>query len=176
MEKYKTIDEYVAIEMGDRIVRKAKSPLAGLLVMAVGIVLLVLLGTQRMSDTLSASCLTVGIIALAVGIVLTAMCLTKALWHYVYVPTKSKMRQRKCYLDNDDYKLVLEAIRSKNYAVLGSLQPVTSSNSALSILYSRDLAVALLQAGHYDSNNLVPETPVVALLGDEVTQMKALCK
>ena len=176
MEKYKTIDEYVSTEMSDRIVRKAKSPLVGLLVMAVGIGLLVLLRTQRMSDTLSASCLTMGIIALAVGIVLTAMCLTKALWHYVYVPTKSSMRQHKCYLSIDDYKLGLEAIQSKNYAVLGALQSVTSSNSALNILYSRDFTVALLQAGRYDSNNLVPETPVVLLLGDEASQIKALCK
>ena len=52
MEKYQTIDEYVAAEMSDKIERKAKSPLLGLLILAVGIFLLVMLRTQKMDDTL----------------------------------------------------------------------------------------------------------------------------
>ena len=176
MEKYKTLDEDVATEMSDRIVRKAKSPIMGLIFMAIGIILLVMLRTQKMGDTLMTLCLTVGIIVLAAGFILTAMCFSKALWHYSYIPTKSSMRQRKCYLCIDDYKLCLEAIRSNNYAVLGSLQPVVSSNSAVSILYSRDRFIALLQAGRYDSNNFEPETPVLVIIGDEMEPLKTLLK
>ncbi len=176
MEKYQTIDEYVAAEMGDKIKRKAKSPLLGLLILAVGIVLLVLLLTQKMDDTLMTLCLTVGIIALGVGIIITAMCLTGAISHYVYKPTHSRMKQRKCYLNLDDYKLCIEAIGCNNLAVLGALQPITSSNSAINILYSRDHAVALLQAIRDNSGHFEPETPVIRLDGTEVAVIEVLCK
>ena len=176
MEKYQTIDEYVAAEMSDKIKRKAKSPLLGLLILAVGIVLLVLLRTQKMGDTLMTTCLTVGIIGTALGIIITAMCLTGAISHYVYKPTHSRMKQRKCYLSLDDYKLCIEAIGCNNLAALGALQPVVSSNSALNILYSRDHAIALLQAIRDNSGHFEPETPVLRLTGTEVTHIHALCK
>lgn len=176
MEKQQTINEYVAAEMGDKIVRKAKSPLLGLLLLGVGIGLVVLLSAVQMGDALQAACLTFSIIGSALGIILTAMCLTKTLWRYVYLPTRSKMRQCTCYLSNTDYQITLEAIRDKRLNLLASLPPVVSSNSALSILYSHDHAVALLQAGRYDSGHFEPETPVVCLTGTEVTHIQALCK
>ena len=176
MEKYQTIDEYVAAEMSDKIKRKAKSPLLGLLILAVGIVLLVLLRTQRMDDTLATLCLTVGIIALGTGLVLTAMCLSGAISRYVYLPTNSRMRRRKCYISLDDYKLCLEAIGCNNLAVLGALHPVTSSNEAIDLLYSHDHAVVLLQAIRDNSGHFEPETTVIRLTGTEVTHIQALCK
>lgn len=176
MEKYQTINEFVASNMSDKIVQKAKSPLMGLIILAVGIGSLVLLGTQKMSDSLSATCLTMGIICTAVGFILTAMCLSKALGGYVYLPTGSHMKQRKCYLSNSDYKLSLEAINNNNIAVIGSIQPVVSSNSAIDVLYSRDHAIALLQAGRYEGNNFVPETPVQCIIGADVTHIQTLCK
>lgn len=176
MEKYQTIDEYVAAEMSDKIKRKAKTPLLGLLILAVGIFLLVMLRTQKMDDTLMTLCLTVGIIALGVGIIITAMCLTGAISHYVYKPTHSRMKQRKCYLSLDDYKLCIEAIGCNNLTTLGALHPVTSSNSALNILYSRDHAIALLQAIRDNSGHFEPETPVIRLTGSEATHIQSLCK
>lgn len=176
MEKYQTIDEFVAAEVDDNIKRKAKSPLLGLMILIVGIVLLVLLRTQKMGDTLMATCLTVGIIALGVGLLLTAMCLTGAISRYVYLPTHSRMRRRKCYLCLDDYKRCLDAIGSNNLAVLGAMQPVASSNGALDLLYSSDHAVAFLQAIRDNSGHFEPETPVIRLSGTEVTHIQALCK
>ena len=176
MEKYQTIDEYIAAVMGDEITRKAKSPLLGLLILAVGIGMLVLLRTQTMGDALMTACLTVGILALAVGIVMTAMCLTKAVWHYVYKPTRSRMRWRKCYLVGDDYRRCVDAINVADAKTLATLKPDTNSNSSLRILYSRDHAVALLQAGRDDSGHFEPETPVLRLSGSEVTWIETLCK
>ncbi len=176
MGKYQTIDEYVAAEMSDKIKRKSKSPLLGLLILAVGIGLLVMLRTQKMGDTLMTLCLTVGIIALGVGLVLTAMCLTGAISRYVYLPTHSRMTRRKCYLSIGDYQHCLDAIGSGNIGALATLLPVTGSNEALDLLYSRDHAVALLQAIRDNSGHFEPETPVIRLTGTEVTHIQALCK
>ena len=87
MEKYQNINEYVAAMMGDKIVQKAKSPIMGLAILIIGIGLLVLLRTQKMSDSLSAACLTLGLISTALGLILTAMSLSKALGGYYYIPT-----------------------------------------------------------------------------------------
>ena len=176
MEKYPTIEEYVATEMGDKIERKAKSPLLGLLILAVGIALLVLMRATPLSDALMSTCLTLGIIAVAVGIVLTAMCLTKALWHYVYIPTRSPMRECKCHLSSTDYQITLEALRDKRVGLLASLPAVVSSNSALSLLYSRDHTIVLLQAMRDNSGHFEPETPVVVVTGPDAANLQALCK
>lgn len=176
MEKYQTIDEYVASEMGDKVTRKAKSPLLGLVILAIGIFLLVMLRTQKMGDTLMTLCLTVGIIALGVGLVITAMCLSKTMTYYFYNPTHSRMKQRKCYLSATDYQHCLDSIGDNNIAALGTLLPVTSSNSALNLLYSRDHSIALLQAVRDNSGHFEPETPVVRLTGMEVTHIQVLCK
>lgn len=176
MEKYQTIDEYITAVMGEDVTRKAKSPLLGLFIMAVGIGLLVLLRTQTMGDALMTSCLAIGMLLLGVGIVIAAMCFTKAIWHYVYKPTHCRMKWRKCYLGADDFRRCVEAINSGESKNLATLVPDTNSNSALRILYSRDHAVALLQAGRDDSGHFEPETPVLQLSGKDVTWIHALCK
>ena len=176
MEQYQTIDEYVAAEIGDKIKRKAKSPLLGLLILAVGIFLLAMLRTQKMGDTLMTFCLTVGIIATGVGIIITAMCLTGAISHYVYKPTHSRMRRRKCYLSIGDYQHCLDAVGDNNIAALATLLPVASSNGALDLLYSRDHAIVLLQAVRDNSGHFEPETQVVQLTGNEVKAVEQLCR
>lgn len=116
-----------------------------------------------MGDTLATLCLSAGIIAICIGLILTGKCLTCALSRYIYLPTHSPMPTRKCYLSISDYKISLEAININKVSVLNSLQPVTSSNNALSLLYSCVHAIALLQAGCYEGDNFVPEAPVVRL-------------
>ncbi len=176
MDKYQTIDEYIAAKMSDKIVRKAKSPLLGLLIMAIGVCLLVLLASKKMDDALMTSCLTLGIISLGVGIVITAMCFTKAIWHYVYKPTFSNMRRRKCYLSIGDYQHCLECINGNNISALATLLPINSSNTALDLLYSRDHAIVLLQAIRDNSGHFEPDSPVVCLTGTEVNAVQMLCK
>lgn len=171
METYQTINEYVATQMSDKIARKAMSPLLGILILAIGITMLVMLRTLPMDDVLMSTCLTLGIIALCVGIVLTALCLTKTLWHYVYFPTHSRMKQCKYYLSNTDYQITLEAIRDKKLNLLASLPPIVSSNSALDILYSRDLSIALVQAGRYDSGHFEPETAPMQVSGKVIAKL-----
>lgn len=172
----KTIEQYIDTEMSGKITRKRNSPLPGLLVLAVGIAMWVLLCTADLGDSLSATCLTVGLIATALGLILTAMNLSGALTHFVYLPTRSRMRRRKCYLSIGDYQHCLDAIGSGNIGALATLLPVTGSNEALDLLYSHDHAVALLQAIRDNSGHFEPETPVLRLTGTEVTHIQSLCK
>ncbi len=176
MEHYPTIDEYVAMQMGDKITIKANSLLPSLMVFAVGIGSLILIRTEGLPDVLMATLLTVGLIGTAVGMILTAMCLTKALYHYVYQPTDCRMRRCKCYLSNDDYRRCVEAFGVGDTNFLTTLQFVASSNNVLDILYSRDQTIALLQVGRYDYGPFRPETPVILLTGKEVSMLHTLCK
>lgn len=172
----KTINEYIASEMGGKIVKHAKSPVTGLLVLAAGVALLVLMRTMAMVDSLQALVLTVGVLATGVGIVLTAMCLTGAMSHYRYEPTHSTMRERKVYLGASDFQLCRDALMGGDLAVVGKVVPVNSTNAALHLLYSRDHAVALLQAGRFDTGHFEPETEVRVLTGTEVAAIESLCK
>ena len=176
MEKYKNIDEYVATEMGDKIVRKNKSSLPGLLILAVSLALLEMLRTVKMGDTLMTMCLTIGIIGLCVGLVVTGMCMTGAVSRYVYLPTGSAMRRSKRYLSNSDYQLLFEAIRMNKISVLYAINPVTTSNSAVDLLYSKDHAIALLQAMRDNGGHFEPEAQVEVLTGSDVNAVEKLCK
>lgn len=176
MEKIQTINEYIAAEMGGKIVRKRKSPLAGLLLIAVGVALMVLMHTSHMADSLQAAALTVGLICLALGLVLTAMALSGALWCYRYVATGSKLKEKKVYLGVDDYNKAAEALKGGDKGALGNLKAVVSSNGALHVLRSMDGSIALLQAGRFDTGHFEAETPVMVLVGTEVAAIESLCK
>ena len=171
-----TIEHFIEAEMVGKIKRKSNSPIPNLMVLACGIVLLILLHKVPMSDSMTATCLTLGLIGTAVGLVLTAMSLSGSLTHYVYLPTGSRMKKRIVYLDLDDYHLAVEAIGSGNYKSLSTLQVTNTSNGALQLLYSRDGAIALVQAGRYDTGHFEPETPVACLTGAETATIKHLCK
>lgn len=171
-----TIEHFIEAEMVGKIKRKSNSPIPNLMVLACGIVLLILLHKVPMSDSMTATCLTLGLIGTAVGLVLTAMSLSGSLTHYVYLPTGSRMKKRIVYLDLDDYHLAVEAIASGNYKSLSTLQVTNTSNGALQLLYSRDEAIALMQAGRYDTGHFEPETPVACLTGAETATIQHLCK
>ena len=156
----KTIEQYIETEMNGKIARKKNSPLPALIVLAVGIVLLVLLRNVPMGDSLMATSLTFGIILTAVGLVLTAMNFSGAMSHFVYLPTRSKMREKKVYVGSDDYKDIADALVSGNLRMLATVRPVASSNSALRILASQDGACVLVQAvcehsGHFEADSEV---------------------
>ena len=68
----KTIEQYIDTEMPGKIARKRNSPFLALLVLAVGIGMWALLCTVKMVDSLSATCLTLGLICTALGLILTA--------------------------------------------------------------------------------------------------------
>lgn len=176
MEKIQTINEYIAAEMGGKIVRKRKSPLAGLLLIAVGVAMMVLMNSTHMADSLQASALTVGLICLALGLVLTAMAFSGALWCYRYVTTGSKLKEKKVYLGAADYNKAAEALRNGDKGGLGNLKAVVSSNGALHVLRSLDGSIALLQAGRFDTGHFEAETPVMVLVGTEVAAIETLCK
>ncbi len=176
MEHIQTIEEHIAAEMGGKIERKRNSIVVPLTVLAVGVGLIVLLTQTHMSDALSSTCLTVGLIATALGIILTAMNLSGALCHYRYVSTGSRMKDRKVYLLADDYRKAVEALTEGRLATLGDLHPVNSSNCALRILGSQDGSIALVQPMRDESGHFVPDAPVRSFVGTEVAHIHSLCR
>lgn len=176
MEHIQTIEEHIAAEMGGKIERKRNSIVLPLTVLAVGVGLIVLLTQTRLTDALSSACLTVGLIATALGIILTAMNLSGALCHYRYVSTGSRMKDHKVYLTADDYRKALDALKEDRMEELSGLHPVNSSNCALRILAGRDRSIALVQPMRDESGHLAPDAPVRCLVGTEVAHIKTLCK
>ena len=176
MEKKQTINEYIATEMGGKIEKKKDFPLVGLTLLIGGAIALVLMAGIHDADSLQTLLLTVGIISIAVGLVLTAMALSGSMWHYRYIATGSRMQDGKVYLSIDDYQTAVEALVSKDHGSLSHLKAVVSSNCALRVLRSKDGSIALVQAGRYDTGHFEEETPVVCLVGTEVAAIEALCR
>ena len=180
----KTIEQYIETELSGKIARKRNTPLLALLVLAVGVGLLVLLGRVKMSDTLSATCLTVGLIATVVGLVLTAMNLSGAMTHFVYLPTHSRMCEKKVYPNIDDYRDIVEAInkrsaRGHSFTILRKLacmHPVVSSNTAVRLLASRDGECVLVQAVRDQNGHIETETGVRVITGPMAAELLHMTK
>lgn len=172
----KTIEQYIETEMDGKIGRKRNSPLSALLVLAVGIGMWILLCTTRLSDSMSTACLTVGMITTALGLVLTAMHLSGAMTHFVYLPTHSRMREKRVYVSGADYKDLVEAIDSGNYESLATMRPVVSSNSAIRLLVSCDGECALVQAVRDEGGRFELDTEVGLTTGPSAAGLLHLIK
>ncbi len=172
----KTIEQYIETDFSDKISRKRNSPIVALLILVVGIAMLVLLRTVRMDDTLSATCLTVGIIATAIGVILTAMNFSGAMTHYVYLPTYSRMRDKNVYVSSDDYKSISQAVNDGNLQPLTGIRPLVSSNSALRVLASNDGECVIVQALRDQGGHFEPETNVYVFSGTSAAALLYLVK
>lgn len=172
----KTIEQYIETEMSGKISRKRNSPLPSMLVLAVGIGLLVLLRVAKMGDSLGTASLTLGIIFTALGLIHTAMSLSGAMSHFVYLPTHSRMKEKKVYVSAGDYQDLADAIASGNLQPFATIRPVVSSNSALRILASHDGECALVQAIRDQSGHFEPETDVRLLTGPSAAAIQHLMK
>lgn len=172
----KTIEQYIDTEMAGKIARKRNSPFIALLVLAVGLGMWGLLCTVNMEDCLSATCLTVALVCTALGLILTGMSLSGALTHFVYLPSHSRMREKKIYISGDDYKDIVEAVNDGNLQSLATMHPVVSSNSAIRILASRDGECVLVQAIRDQSGHFEPETEVRILAGPSAAGLIHLTK
>lgn len=170
------IEQYIEAQMSGTIIRKRDTLLPGLLVLAVGIGCLMLLRSEVMADVLMATCLTVGLIATVVGLILMAMNLSGALTHYVYKPTGSRMRNKMVYVNHDDYNDVVSAIVQHDMQSLASFRSVVGSNCALRLIVSRDGVCTLVQAGRCDSGRFEPETDVTCLTEKDSEVIKMLYK
>ena len=176
MEHIKTIEEYIATEMVGKIERKKNFPLLGLVLLAAGVAMLVLMAGIQNADSLQTFLLTAGMICVAVGFLLTAMGLSGALFHYRYAATGSRIKERKVYLSLEDYRTAYDALTTGTAGDLASVKPVVSSNCALRVLRSKDGSIALVQGGRYDTGHFEVETPVKVLVGTEVAAIEALCR
>lgn len=170
----KTIEQYIETKMSGKIARKKNSPLPALLVLAIGIGMLVLLRTVKMADSLSAASLTVGLIATVLGLILTAMTLSGAVTHFVYLPTRSRMREKKVYVSSSDYKDLVEVLGEGNPQALATLRPVVSSNCAVRLLASRDGECILAQAIQDQNGHFEPETEVYLLTDHSAAALRHL--
>ena len=171
-----TIEQYIDTEMSSRITRKRNSPLPSLLVLAVGIALLILLRIGQMGDTLMATCLTLGLILTGTGLFLTGMSLSGAMTHLVYLPTRSRMRERKVYVGADDYKVIANALSDGDMQPLYNIRPVVGSNTALRIIASRDGACALMQAIRDQGGHFEPDSNVRLLTDADTAVLQHLMK
>ena len=166
-QNIQNIEEYIAGEMAGKVVRKAKSPLAWILLTAIGAAALVASFAGSVTDSMQMLLLTLGVTAVLVGGVLTALCLTKTLWYYYYEPTHSRVRTKLIYYTTDEYAKCCDALAKGEYNCLGNLQPQITSLLVLQAAWSSDGSFALLQAGRHDSGRVLPETEVARLEGTE---------
>lgn len=176
MEHIKTIEEYIATEMVGKIERKKNFPLLGLVLLAAGVAMLMLMAGIKNADSLQTFLLTAGMICVAVWFLLTAMGLSGALFHYRYAATGSRIKEHKVYLSPEDYRVAYDALTTGATGDLATVKPVVSSNCALRVLRSKDGSIALVQGGRYDTGHFEAETPVKVLVGTEVAAIEALCR
>ncbi len=176
MDKKTTIEEYIQTTMNNKIACRTNNPTVYFATLAAGVTLLVSLKFVHTGDSLQMVMLTGGLVLLAIGLVLTAMWLSGALWHYIWLPTRSRMKEMRIYMPQDKYATLVEGLKRGDKHILEDTTPAGDGNSVVRILYSRDRTIAIVQACHEEGNHLEPDTTPLCFNGDEPLFIKAICK
>lgn len=175
----KTIEQYIETELSDEMANK-KETLSSLFVLIVGIGLWVLPRIVEMDNNMISSCITLALICTVVGIITTGMSISGAMSHYLYLPTRSRMREKMIYINNIDYSDVIATLTQGGTAEIQStatmLWPVAKSSHAIRIFTSRDRACVLIQAGRENAGHFTPETDVCMLTGTKVEAIRPLLR
>jgi hypothetical protein len=175
----KTIEQYIETELSDEMANK-KETMSSLSVLAVGIGLWAMLRFVEMDSGMASSCTFLALLCTVAGIITTGMSISGAMSHYLYLPTRSRMREKMIYINNIDYSDVIAALTqggtSEIHTTATMLWPVSNSSHAIRILASRDKACALIQAGRDSAGHFKPETDVCLLTGSRVEAIQSLLK
>lgn len=170
------INEYITTQLSGKIERRGNSPLVPALIAITGITILIMAYSSNPSEVIQTTLLTLGFILAATGLIWSILCLSKTLWHYLYLPTNSPMRNKTLYLSTEDFHYCSEMLESDNISTLKTLCPVPTSNSVLRIVYSRDRSIALLQTCRMETSQMEPSSPVVTITGDNVATIASLLR
>lgn len=179
MEDYIKIEEYINNSANDPkspISRRKKGPLAGIIVLACGIAVLLLSLKMPMGDTAKMSLLTIGILAILTGFFMAVLSITTGKCRLIYQPTGSSIKHYQRYINADDRNALRECIISGDLSQLHKIRIENSTRGLLHIYLSCDGQYALMQLDEYIPHCFEPSTPVAAFNAEQARYIQDFLK
>lgn len=171
MANFDYIGDVLVQADGTNIVKKKSSPLKGVLLLAVGGVILYLAtAVTTEKDMLSSLLILLGICVLVWSV--TVFIASKE--RFIYQPTKQVLKKHVIYVSpNQSFKLH-QIIQEGKYEELKNICQSGQSNLSLVIYSTDDKKYAALQAQEFIPYNDVPTTPVRICRPEQVPHLAAL--
>lgn len=179
MEDYIKIEEYINNSANDPqspIKLHKKSPLAGIITLACGIVVLALSFKITSADAAKMTLLTIGILGTITGLFMAILSITAGKSKPIYRPSNSPMKHYRRYINADDRRDLREYINSGDLKHLNKVRIENSTCSLLHIYLSKDGQYALMQLDEYIPHNFEPITPVAAFEAEQTRYIQDFLK
>ncbi|MDY5969389.1 MAG: hypothetical protein SPJ13_05200 [Bacteroidales bacterium] len=174
MENIQDINEYLRSGAEKDIKPKRNNPILWVALAVIGLLLLFVAFTTKMSDSLQTTILFLGVSCFAVGVVAALVSCRR--FHYVYRPTGKKLKATERYLPNSEKENVRQAMAAGNVARLQGLKPVVTSNTLLRTFTTDDGQISAAQLFEYNNYDLQPVAPAIILRHAEVAPLSAFLK
>ncbi|MBP5758900.1 MAG: hypothetical protein J6W45_05820 [Bacteroidales bacterium] len=150
--------------------RRANSVIPVCLVLAGTVVLLYGI-LAELSDTISNALIIIGFIVALLGFAMVFRLFDKKSGHYVYAPTKSRIRTRDIYISSSDKETCRKILENSDFASLENVGRNNNSLTMLKIAISDDNHFAALQM--YESDmGYSPTTQCVTTPDSEVAHVR----
>ena len=159
MENIIEIEEYLKNGTNDKIGRYRKSPVAGILVLIIGIAVLIVSLKIALPDALKMTLLTLGALGLIAGFLM--LVFGAAGNSYQYLPTRSPLKHYRRYINTADRQQAINCLTTGDFTHLGDIRQEASTSAMVVAYVSRDGACAILQLMEYVPHHFQASTPVL---------------
>lgn len=168
MENFVKIEDYVKTMPEKSIVKKKHSPVTALVLLLLGIFAIVLGVKANMGDILNMAVLVLGFVVALVGAAFLLVAMDKDSGYLFHVPTKSRMKSKKVYVNLADRQRLEEMLATGNLAELRQIKKEISTMIMLRIVISNDDKAAVLQLNEYSLCNFNPISEPLPVFGEQV--------
>ena len=176
MEDYIKITEYLDNGAESRVAKHRKSPIMGIIILICGLAVLLLSLKVKLPDALTMSLLTIGAIAALVGLFMAIMTAVSDNACYLFLPTKSKIKRYRRYINSDDRQLLRDILNDNTFQLLGNVRKECSTGTLLQFYLSADGAYAVAQLEEYIPHDFVAATPPVVINPDDIPYVEQWLK
>lgn len=168
MDKIIEIEDFLKQLESEHIVEKRRpSPIPALCSLVVGGAITFAGLALQLPDSLRYMLISIGMILLLLGLTFIFMFFDKKTGHYVYLPTKSRIKTHKIYISSSDRELCREILQSGDLERLPQVKQNINSQFLLIIKISTDNRFAAVQLYEHDMS-FSPITMPVAVYNSKV--------
>lgn len=155
----KHIDEAIYDLGQDKVIRKKKSVIAAVVVLAVGIAMVVasMAPGVRSSENMYTALVFLGWTLIVAGVVWALVVLFSKGARAYYVPTKEFLKRTEMYYDGDKFSQVAGCVNSGDFEKLASIEGGEGASVMVVLYQGRKGGVTMCQLLRYIPHNYEPE-------------------
>lgn len=171
MENYISIETQLSEISDNKIVKKKRIDMHGVLMETIGISLLIIPLVISMHLGISVFLGILGLTSIIIGLIKIIKSSSKTGGEYVYAPTGKKIKKFNLYYNGEHIQKLHFLLQNRDYNAVLKLPCAKDSGHILRIMGTKEGDMVLLQITEFIPYNYVATSPVYVLEGEDAKKM-----